>query len=111
MRNVIGALFVVVALAGCGGVEPQEEEAASPQFCLNCAFGCLNNSQCAAGTYCKKADGQCGAYGYCDTIPTGLCGWLGNPPPYACGCDGHTYYSACFATKAGVNVAYYGRCH
>jgi hypothetical protein len=109
MRNLIATLFIALSLTACGAPEPQDEQS-NALGCANCVFGCQTNAECSAGNYCKKPDGQCGGYGYCDTQPSNELCYVWPGTPRACGCDGHTYYTACFATKAGVNVAHSGPC-
>jgi hypothetical protein len=66
---------------------------------------CTSNADCG-DAYCERPLGQCSGVGVCRA---GLveCPALWNP---ACGCDGHSYRSACDAQAHGVDVAHLGSC-
>jgi len=68
--------------------------------------GCYDNAGCP-GQYCAKPIGDCGGQGKCSPQSSESC-----PKIYApvCGCDGQIYDNLCFASNAGVNVAYEGTC-
>lgn len=71
---------------------------------------CASNADCAANAYCHL-DGACPgptSMGVCVPRPT-ICPDY-NTCPWACGCDGKSYCSACEAQQAGVNVEQQGPC-
>ena len=92
----IGLLVIsVIGASGCG-------QAGSP-------CGGATNTLCAPGLYCKLDSGTCDdatATGACTAIPQ-VC-----PQIYApvCGCDDKTYFSACGAASASVNIKHDGAC-
>jgi hypothetical protein len=67
---------------------------------------CRDNSECGAGFYCAKKEGDCDGVGRCSPKPE-VCITLLDP---VCGCDGRTYGNACDAAAAGVSVAHRGPC-
>lgn len=67
---------------------------------------CLSNSMCAAGDFCQKPEGSCGATGNCTPVPQG-CIAIYDP---VCGCDGVTYGNSCQAAENGINVFATGIC-
>lgn len=69
-------------------------------------FASIENNECSAGKYCKKADGDCNGEGVCSERPVN-CPFLVDT---VCGCDGLTYPNPCVAASNGVNVDYYGEC-
>jgi hypothetical protein len=61
---------------------------------------CQSNADCASSELC--ATGLCeGGLGACIERPT-TCEDVDSP---VCGCDGRTYQTDCFATRAGVRLA------
>jgi hypothetical protein len=68
--------------------------------------GCRDSSQCPDGSYCAKADGDCGGEGACQPRPT-VCTEIFDP---VCGCDRNTYANVCEAAMAGVSVSHRGPC-
>ena len=68
---------------------------------------CLADADCAADSYCMRDTGVCGdANGTCEVAATGC---VSNWDP-VCGCDGETYSNACYASRAGANIAHGGAC-
>jgi hypothetical protein len=67
---------------------------------------CSGNGECPAGSYCRKAAGDCDGAGDCSPRPE-ACILIFDP---VCGCDGRTYGNACEAAAAGVNVRHRGTC-
>ena len=64
-----------------------------PQFCTT-------NAKCKSTQYCKKS--ACGSIaGVCTSRPTS-CLFTSKSP--VTGCNGTSYYNACYAGKAGVNI-------
>jgi hypothetical protein len=78
--------------------------------CVLPAGPCTSQSDCGGDSYAKAvfcAPTSCGqAAGTCTRIP-GACEYIMDR---VCGCDGETYYNACFARMANVTVAYGGPC-
>jgi hypothetical protein len=72
------------------------------------ACGGTEGTACGAGEFCKRPEGACdtNAEGVCETTRLS-CPAILAP---ACGCDGHTYSSACIADAVGVAVAHEGAC-
>jgi hypothetical protein len=104
-------------VCGCDGktyANPCEASAARQSVASAgaCAVSCggPDKATCSSGTYCKYADGSCGAgaaIGTCTTIPSTCAGATPSP---VCGCDGKTYDSACAAQAAGISVSATGAC-
>jgi hypothetical protein len=75
--------------------------------------GCMKDADCKTDQFCKYKEGDCISpttdikVGTCTDKPPG-CTWLADP---VCGCDGQTYINPCEADKAGVSVAYRGKCN
>jgi len=67
---------------------------------------CRANEECAANAYCDHPLGQCSGIGQCRARDF-ICPQIWNP---ACGCDGHSYTSACVAELSGVDAARLGSC-
>ena len=67
---------------------------------------CLATDECAPGEYCATAPGECGREGVCTAAPS-ECERVRD---YMCGCDGVTYYNACFAAQDLQSVDYAGSC-
>jgi hypothetical protein len=64
--------------------------------------GGIAGATCPLGQFCDFGNGQCGAgdqQGQCELSGGGLC-----PQQIVCGCDGHTYSSACGAYANGVDT-------
>ncbi len=86
-----------------------EEAGTSVQAVGACPCGGASAAACAQGTYCQLPTGACtlpSPAGTCATVPTS-CSAASSP---VCGCDGHSYDSACAAAKAQVSVFAAGRC-
>jgi hypothetical protein len=100
-------------ICGCDGKDYSnacEAEAAGVSVantgtCAN-PTGCTDNSECSAGKFCSKPQGQCGDVGKCVAFPD-FCGRILDE---VCGCDGKTWPSPCVAALQGVNVASKGAC-
>lgn len=71
-----------------------------------CDIPCANDQECPAGAYCRRDVGDCQGEGTC-ALRGRACPAIWIP---VCGCDGHTYSSACEAEATGVNVASTGMC-
>ncbi len=67
---------------------------------------CTADADCGVGTFCSRPAGQCEGAGVCQSTHV-FCTAVAEP---VCGCDGHTYSSACAAEQHGVNVASPGEC-
>lgn len=67
---------------------------------------CTSNAECASGSYCAKAAGDCPGVGVCEVKPV-LCSGAWNP---VCGCNNLTYANACKASAVGVTVKKLGAC-
>jgi hypothetical protein len=103
-------------VCGCDGVTYSNEcfadaAAVSVDFRGRCEEACQTNADCAFtgqlfGEFCQKATGNCNGSGTCAPTPQ-LCLDVYIP---VCGCDGQTYSNACYANRAGVNVASEGAC-
>jgi hypothetical protein len=70
------------------------------------AARCSSAEDCAAGSYCSLAAGQCSGNGRCQKRPE-ICSTLFDP---VCGCDGRTHSNACEAARAGVSARQDGAC-
>jgi hypothetical protein len=93
-----GAVALVGVLGGVLAVPAAARAMGSP---------CTTNGDCGAGQYCAKSIGQCGGPGQCMPLPR-TCPKI--RCYYACGCDGKTYCTGCYAAQAGVNVRHNGAC-
>lgn len=67
---------------------------------------CQNNTNCDAGEFCLKDDGDCGGLGLC-TLEPEFCPQVFDP---VCGCDAVDYSNSCIAYQAATTVAYSGVC-
>ena len=79
--------------------------------CAEPEVDCAVNTDCAEGSYCARAMGECDAsVGTCTEIPECLINPETWTPTLSCGCDGYTHGSPCLAAEMGVNIAYTGMC-
>lgn len=69
------------------------------------AAGCVYNTDCGAGQFCKKDHG-CLESGSCAPIPT-ECDQVWDP---VCGCDNENYPNVCYANMDGHNTSSSGEC-
>lgn len=88
------------------------------QYWINglCAGGCgvqcgPQLPKCPSGQFCDYVDDSCGenwqAIGFCTAAPNFCLADLTTP---VCACDGETFQSACFAQRAGHDIAADDRC-
>lgn len=92
--------------------------------CNDYASLCGDQNPGEQGTACHESgDTACGFDQYCELDIAQECGLTGTPGTCenrpdscdssgveVCGCDGHTYWNACRAQKAGVSISYFGAC-
>ncbi len=71
-----------------------------------CPAACTESSTCTPGSFCSKADGNCGGSGTCSKFPD----YCGKNLQLSCGCDGKTYNNPCEAALVGINVLHTGAC-
>jgi hypothetical protein len=128
---ILLALTACAASAACGGdpasvgltdvttidTEPTEPDAralhpdaavdaAAPED-ANAAPAC-GAKECGANLYCSRAEFACGGGGTCAPRPSAC---PSDAADLQCGCDNHTYVSACNAAAAGVSVKHAGSCN
>ncbi len=109
----VGCPKILDPVCGCDGVT-YGNECEAQRAGVNVAYrgrckapdGCADNAECPPGSYCAKAEGDCGGTGSCQEMPF-ACIAIFDP---VCGCDGNTYSNDCQAAAAGVNVRYRGEC-
>ena len=71
------------------------------------AYGCANNSDCAADELCRTPDGSCDSTGVCEKRPT-VCYDAYVP---VCTCDGVTTAdNECYGRFDGYSIYYEGEC-
>ena len=81
---------------------------AADTSCEPVACGGTTGTTCQPDQFCMRPEGTCAAdaQGECTEIPL-TCPILSAP---VCGCDGITYFNACFAQTAGVTLLHAGAC-
>jgi hypothetical protein len=111
MRMWPGVLSLAMpALSACAAQPAQGT--AEPSVAVSASASCSSNADCSGVDYCALPSGageMCGStQGTCAAMPD-VC------PEFVleggfCGCDGNGYGNECFAARAGVSIAYKGRC-
>jgi len=71
------------------------------------AGGCMQNTDCNTGYFCRKPATTCNIAGTCDMYPR-FCSKEFNP---VCGCNGKSFANKCMAAANGTNVASMGTCN
>ncbi len=81
---------------------------AADTSCEAVTCGGTTGVTCLPDQFCMRPEGTCAAdaEGECTEIPLS-CPTLSTP---VCGCDGITYFNACFAQTSGVSVSHTGAC-
>lgn len=104
----------VIPVCGCDGVSYSSECVAASRAVSVKSEGacpittpCTKTTDCPRFYYCQQMMGCTATTGVCTPVPPS-CSDQTDP---VCGCDGKTYSNACFASLAGVNLAYRGQCN
>ncbi len=104
---------------GIGGITAPEPETEPPSIGTIGATkvgalgdACTANDDCASGLFCKKTGADA-----CAASTEGVCkkrpeGYFPCPLSYepVCACNGQTYANECYAARAGMSIAYQGKC-